>query len=387
MKLRKPLSVIYPHNQRLMGGKAHDIMIMRTCHALAEMGCKVKIITGRPAISESLFSYYGLRPLPEFQIIQVPMLRGRYFSWHGIFNLFCLLKILTLKKKGMADIIYLREFKLAHFLLRFKKVLKLPFVIEVHDLKIRRFYDLCSERNKMEEHVLRGVDGIIVLLDTFGRILKETYHIDGIPVIKVPLAAKKLSSTHKPSGMKIVGYIGQLYPMQGVDVLIEAMTYLPDAGLSIIGGSENDLKRLKKIAANQNLDKRITFHGFVHPDKVQKTAKEMDVMVICALNKGKMRYAAYTKLYEYLAMGKPIVAVDLPSIREEVDDGMNALLARPEDPRSLAEKISHVLDNNEIAKTLALNAHRLADEFTWEKRASRLSDFFYAIYAGYHEKE
>ncbi len=101
MKLRKPLSVIYPHNQRLMGGKAHDIMIMRTCHALAEMGCKVKIITGRPAISESLFSYYGLRPLPEFQIIQVPMLRGRYFSWHGIFNFFCLLKILTLKKKGV----------------------------------------------------------------------------------------------------------------------------------------------------------------------------------------------------------------------------------------------------------------------------------------------
>lgn len=370
-----------------MSGKAHDIMIMRTCYALAEMGCKVKIISGSPAISESLFSYYGLRPLPEFKIIQVPMLRGRSFSWHGIFNFFCLLKILALKKKGMADIIYLREFKLANFLLKFKKVLKLPFVIEVHDLKIRRFYDLCPKKNGMEEHVLRGVDGIIVLLDTFGNILKETYNIDGIPIIKVPLAAKKLSSTHKPSGIKIVGYIGQLYPMQGVDILIEAMTYLPDAVLSIIGGSENDLNRLKKIAADKNLDKRITFHGFVHPDKVRETAKEMDVMVICALDRGKRRYAAHTKLYEYMAMGKPIVAFDLPSIREEVTDGKDILLAKPEDPKSLAEKIGYVLHNPDVARQLAVNAYRSADEFSWGKRASRLSEVFAMVYEKNREKK
>jgi len=238
----------------------------------------------------------------------------------------------------------------------------------------------------MEEHVLRGVDGIIVLLDTFGNILKETYNIDGIPIVKVPLAANKIAFTHKISGKKIIGYVGQLYPMQGVDVLIEAMTYLPDAVLSIIGGSEKDLKRLKKIAADKNLEKRIIFHGFVPPDKVPDIAKEADVMVICALNKGKMRYAAYTKLYEYLAMGKPIVAVDLPSVREEVDNGVNVLLAQPEDPRSLAEKISAVFDSHEIANTLALNAHLLADKFTWGKRAARLFDFFSETYINFRGK-
>jgi len=238
----------------------------------------------------------------------------------------------------------------------------------------------------MEEHVLREVDGVIVLLDVFGGILRETYHIEGTPIVKVPLAAKKIALTHKLSGKKMIGYVGQLYPMQGVNVLIEAMTYLQDAVLSIIGGSENDLKRLKKFAEDKNLEKRIIFHGFVPPDKVQDMAKEANVMVICALDKGKMRYAAYTKLYEYLAMGKPIVAVDLPSIREEVDDGMNVLLAQPENPRSIAEKIKHILDNNETAIALALNAHRLADEFTWEKRAARLFDFFSETYAKYHGK-
>jgi glycosyltransferase involved in cell wall biosynthesis len=368
-----------------MSGKAHDIMIMNTCHALGRLGCKIRIITGRPAKSESLYRYYGLEPLPGFEIIYTPMLRGKGFSWHGIFNFFCLLKILALKKKGMADIIYLREFKLARFLLKFKRVLKLPFVIEVHDLKIRRFYESCPERNKMEESVLHGVDGIVVLLNVFGGILKETYHIDRTPVVKVPLAAKKLASVHEPSGMKTIGYIGQLYPMQGVDVLIEAMTYLPDASLSIIGGSEGDLRRLKNLAAEKNVGKRITFQGFVRPSKVREAAKEMDVMVVCALDKGKRRYAAHAKLYEYIAMGKPVVAFDLPSIREEVTDGETVLLATPDDAKDLAEKIGRALESPDLARKLALNAYRLADEFTWEKRASGLSDFFDRIHAAHHE--
>ena len=388
MKLKKPLSIIYPHNQRLMSGKAHDIMIMRTCYALAEMGCKVKIITGSPAISESLFSYYGLQPLPEFNIIQVPMLRGRSFSWHGIFNFFCLLKILALKKKGMADVIYLREFKLAHFLLKFREIIGLPFVIEVHDLKIKKFYDSCPEKDGGEEEVFKKVDAIIVLLSSFGKILKEVYDIPDVPVVKVPLAAEKmhLALVEKKNVHKTIGYIGQLYPMQGVDILIEAIRYLPDARLSIIGGNEKDLKRLKHLASNLNLDKRIDFHGFVHPHRVSEIAKDIDVMVICALDRGKRRYAAHTKLYEYMAMGKPIVAFDLPSIREEVTDGKDILLAKPEDPKSLAEKIGYVLHNPDVARQLAINAYRSADEFSWGKRASRLSEVFAMAYEKNRER-
>ena len=152
--------------------------------------------------------------------------------------------------------------------------------------------------------------------------------------------------------------------MQGVDVLIEALSFLPDAGLSIIGGNEKDLSRLKHLAARLNIDKRITFHGFVNPHRVAEIAKDIDVMVICALDRGKRRYSAHTKLYEYMAMGKPIVAVDLPSIREEVTDGKDVLLAKPDDPKSLAEKIGYVLDNPEVARQLAVNAYRSADEFS-----------------------
>jgi len=382
------LSIVYPHNQRLMSGKAHDIVIMRTCHAVAQHGHQVKIITGKPSGTDTIYDFYGLKPLPELEIIQVPMLRGRHFSWHGVFNLFCLLKILYLKEKGQADVIYLREIKLARFLLQFKKLIGLPFVIEVHDLKINKFYDSCPVKDKGEDLVFRKVDAIVVLLTSFGRILKETYNISGIPVIKAPLAAEKIRFpiNSNTNGGKTIGYIGQLYPMQGVDILIEALRYIPDARLSIIGGNEKDLNRLKHLASNLDLDKRIDFHGFVHPHRVSEIAKDIDVMVICALDRGKRRYAAHTKLYEYMAMGKPIVAFDLPSVREEATDGKDILLAKPDDPKSLAEKIGYLLDNPDVARRLALNAYGRADEFSWAKRAARLSEVFTMVCATSKEK-
>jgi len=367
-----------------MRGKAHDIVIMRTCYALAKAGHNIKVITGRPDRGGSIFEYYGIKPMPQFEVIQVPMLRGTPFSWHAVFNFFCLLKILELKNKGAADLIYLREIKLSRFFLKFKKILKIPVVIEVHDLKVKKFYSSCPEYNKDERYVFHRVDGIIVLLNTFASILQETYNIDGVLVAKVPLASEKTGFSYAQSGRKIIGYIGQLYPMQGVDILVEAMTYLPEARLNIIGGGERDLKRLKKLALEKKISDRVDFLGFVAPHEVPERAKEADVMVICALNSGKRRYSAHTKLYEYMAMGKPIVAVDIPSISEEVTNGKDALLARPEDPEDLAKKIREVLDNPGLAETLALNAYKAADEFSWEKRALRLSEFFRKVNIAYY---
>jgi glycosyltransferase involved in cell wall biosynthesis len=369
-----------------MGGKANDIVIMRTCYALSQAGHSVHVITGKPVSARDIFSYYGIKPVPEMNVVQVPMLRGRPLSWHGVFNFFCLLKILGLKRKGMADIIYLREIKLARFLLKFRRILGLPFVIEIHTLRAKKFFDSSPEINRSEQYVFQNVNGIVVLLHTLAQFLKEIYHVRNTPIIKVPHAAEKAPFTFTHTGEHTVCYIGQLYPLQGVEILIEAMEYLDNARLCIIGGTPKDVARLKNLATVKNVDKRIDFHGFVEPRTVIEKARRADVMVICALNKGDRRYAAHTKLYEYMAMGKPIVAVDLPSIREEVQDRENILLVAPEDPKSLAEGIAEILDNPELAEHLAVNAYAAADEFSWEKKAAKLSKFFQHIYADYYEK-
>ncbi len=195
----------------------------------------------------------------------------------------------------------------------------------------------------------------------------------------MPLAAERTSLKVKGENNKIIGYIGQLYPLQGVEVLIEAISYLADVKLDIIGGAGKDIIRLKNLAASLNVIDRINFLGFVNPKRVMEISDSIDIMVISALNRGKRRYSAHTKLYEYMAMGKPIVAFDIPSIREEVVNGIDILLAKPDDPHDLADKIDYLLNNQDKAKSLAINAYKSSEKFTWEKRAERLSEIFKKI--------
>jgi glycosyltransferase involved in cell wall biosynthesis len=78
------------------------------------------------------------------------------------------------------------------------------------------------------------------------------------------------------------------------------------------------------------------------------------------------------KLFEYLALGKPIVASDLPSIREVLSDGRTALLVPPGDAAALACAISRLVSDPELGDDLGTAALALAPSFSWDARAARL---------------
>ncbi len=84
------------------------------------------------------------------------------------------------------------------------------------------------------------------------------------------------------------------------------------------------------------------------------------------------RYTSPLKLFEYLAMGRPIVASDLPAIREILTDGQSALLVPAGDAAALAAAIQRVAGDPALASRLAAGALALAPRFTWDVRAERL---------------
>ena len=78
------------------------------------------------------------------------------------------------------------------------------------------------------------------------------------------------------------------------------------------------------------------------------------------------------KLFEYMAAGVPILATDLPSIREVLRHGENAWLIPPGDPKALAEGIRHLLENPELARRLAERARGDVQKYTWKHRAETI---------------
>jgi glycosyltransferase involved in cell wall biosynthesis len=176
-----------------------------------------------------------------------------------------------------------------------------------------------------------------------------------------------------------VGYSGHLYPWKGVDLLLDALGELPGAGALIVGGhpGESDLPRLRERAERLGLAARVTFTGMVRPCEVAGRLENADVLVLPnPATAVSTRYTSPLKLFEYLAMGRPIVASDLPALREILRHGENALLFEAGRSSALAEAIRTVIEDRALAESIARGAFETSRAYSWDARAERLDSLF-----------
>jgi glycosyltransferase involved in cell wall biosynthesis len=75
-----------------------------------------------------------------------------------------------------------------------------------------------------------------------------------------------------------------------------------------------------------------------------------------------------------MAARRPIVASDLPSVREILNE-RNAVLVKPGEPEALAEGIERALKDEELANRIAGKAYEDVQEHSWERRAARILNF------------
>lgn len=166
--------IIYPFPEILPGEEAGLGRYIRTCHALARERCKVKSILGRASHPTKDFSsWYGLKrhinlrfyAFSGFKII---------FLWKSAFYLFCLLKIRHLIKKGKGDLVLLGDLKLASFLLKFKRFLKVPFIFEADET----FRWASQKIKRRTNYVLNEVQAIITPIPAWQKEIAEEFAPD-----------------------------------------------------------------------------------------------------------------------------------------------------------------------------------------------------------------
>jgi glycosyltransferase involved in cell wall biosynthesis len=81
------------------------------------------------------------------------------------------------------------------------------------------------------------------------------------------------------------------------------------------------------------------------------------------------------KTFRYLNLGKPIIAPDLPDVREILCHRRNAVLVRPDDMNDLMEKFAGLLNDEALQAALARQARQDSLLYTWPARASKISSF------------
>lgn len=181
------------------------------------------------------------------------------------------------------------------------------------------------------------------------------------------------------AGVRRVGYVGSLFPGKGMETVAALAARLPDADFHVVGGSSADLAQWRARTAGLG---NLIFHGFVDAAHVPAYLAAMDVLLAPARSvthsKNGREFARWTspmKIFQYMAAGKPIIASDLPHVREILQHEVTALLVPAEDMDAWVAALGK-LQEPAIAQCLATAAYAdLVRRFTWVARAKAVTDY------------
>ncbi len=174
-------------------------------------------------------------------------------------------------------------------------------------------------------------------------------------------------------------YIGTLADWQGLEVLLaalpEVLTMQP-VRVRIVGrGRSRQRKLLTKQIRKLGMEAHVSVEEAVPHHEVPALIAAADVCVApLALNDRNVTQGCCPiKVLEYMAAGRPLVAANLPVVRELAREDVDALLFAPGDPDDLARQLVRVLRDRPLAERLASAAtERAQAQFTWHRSQKRL---------------
>jgi glycosyltransferase involved in cell wall biosynthesis len=384
------MRILYLADIRFPMERANGIQTIETAHALARRGVEVDLVVRRTdgRSDEACLEFFGLPPHSRLHLRRVSEPLGKWSYFAAALGLLA-------RARGRWDFVYTRDLVLADLALRLGT---LPLVYEAHTAAAvfaeehGRLYGAervpskakLSRLDNRERRVCRDAAGIVTITEALRSVLEDR-HGTLAPSRVVPDGSRlpeKLPAFEGAHSPPRVYYIGQLYPWKGVDVLVEAMRQVKEAELVIVGGlpPEPDLDRLKRLASSLSLEGRVHFRGFVPPPDLPAERVKADLFVIPLLDSTTARlFTSPLKLFEAMASGRPVIASDLPSIREILTHDENALLVPPGDANALAAAIERLLGDSALSARLASRAFEDVKVNSWDRRAEAISRFLESL--------
>ncbi|MFC4258509.1 glycosyltransferase [Marinobacter lacisalsi] len=240
---------------------------------------------------------------------------------------------------------------------------------------------------RMGTHSLRYFDRVVPLseelmsdVERFGVPLAKTCFVrNGVDLTEIDDALETREKARMSENSRTVGFIGQMIPRKGLADLLAIFDGLfrNDASLSLrLVGDGNQRAYLEDIASSLNSREAISFLGF-RSDRLELLAS-MDVFVMTSSLEGIPRC-----LMEAMAVGVPVVAYDIPGVDQLVTHGETGMLAPLGDKVALQRCCQQVLEDQNLANTLAVNGRRLVEEkYSAARMAREYESLFNELVSG-----
>ncbi|MEI6528846.1 MAG: glycosyltransferase family 4 protein [Candidatus Falkowbacteria bacterium] len=157
-----------------------------------------------------------------------------------------------------------------------------------------------------------------------------------------------------------VGGLDSAHYFKGVEVLLNSLVILCSRNWRLkIVGDGNLRARYESLAHDLKIEKQIEFVGKIDEPELIRSFQNADLFILPSINSNE---AFGLVLIEALACGVPVIASNLPGVRQVFTDHVEGLLVEPGSVSDLKEKIDSIFKNEEMRREMALSARRLAEK-------------------------
>jgi len=237
----------------------------------------------------------------------------------------------------------------------------------------------------IEKVVIKKVNVLITVSEPIAQLYRKKYpNLNKIEVIR-NLPGKKLIPPNSDlrrlskTGDKIILYQGHFRPGRGLMQLIEAMSYINEAHLVMIGGGELEEGIRQKIKILK-IDEKISLIGYLPTDQLIPTASGADLdVVLFEPTSINYTYALPNKFFEYIMAGIPILASNLVTFEEYINKYKIGMAVDPHSIKAIAEAIKMMLSDDRQLTQWRENAVQASETLNWENESQFLKKIYEQI--------
>jgi glycosyltransferase involved in cell wall biosynthesis len=321
-----------------------------------QLGMQVKVLTSNQGRNE-------LRPedepfpvtrLRSFIIARTPIIPG------------LLARLFTLDRGSIVHLHISRAYT-PEVVWLYTRLMKHPYVAHFHgapEPSGRAGFLLRAYKPMILGPVLRGAATVAVLTEQEKSVVVTNFCVDPSRVAVIPNGVDEsflyAGQRHLHPKPRLL-FVGRFVIQKNVILFLRALEGVSEQFETTLVGEgelEAELKEAMKTLRLQN----VRFYGVAQGSELRALYQNADVFVLPSAWEGMPLV-----LLEAIAMGLPIVATDIPGIREVVAQGQNGMLTPLGDPSALRQALLSVTGDPDLYRRMSETSLRLAGEYSWKE--------------------
>jgi len=378
------MRILYHHRTR--STDAQRIHIQEIARAFEDLGHDVDMVSLVPIDAEQENAHRDAGDAPWKKLAKrIPF---SYDALQLAYNAVGIPMILRAVLRRRADFIYERYSLLNFAGVVAARLCRIPLVLEVNSpfaLEQTRDGDIRSRKFAQwsERTICNLASRVIVVSGPLRRIL-ENAGVDSNRIVVMPngvaverfqpqAASEELRRRLGIAGQQVIGFVGWFRKWHGLELLLDAFQL---SGLALQGvkviliGDGQAMPRLKAYVVQHRLERDVIFTGPLPHAEVPGYVDLIDIAVQPAANE----YCCPMKIFEYMALGKPIVAPRQENIQEILREGEEAFFFSPGDAASMAAALKKAAADPTAARQVGERGRQAIARrgFLWRENAKRV---------------